>query len=50
MLFQSTWTHSPGAIDKTINQFMKTGGMPPENVEPISRYHNLDGAGGFAVL
>jgi hypothetical protein len=24
--------------------------MPPEGVELISRYHNLDGTGGFAIL
>ena len=50
MLFKLAWTHSPEARDKTIKQFMKTGGMPPENVVLISRYHNLDGTGGFAVL
>ena len=24
--------------------------MPPEGVELLSRYHNLDGTGGFAIL
>ena len=24
--------------------------MPPEGVELISRYHNVDGTGGFAIL
>ena len=50
MLFKLAWTHSPEARDRTIKQFMETGGMPPENVELISRYHNLDGTGGFAIL
>ena len=50
MLFKMAWTHSPEARDKTIKQFMKTGGMPPENVGLISRYHNIDGTGGFAIL
>jgi len=50
MLFKLAWTHSPEARDKTIEQFMKTGGMPPENIELLSRYHNLDGTGGFAIL
>ena len=50
MLFKLAWTHSREARDKTIKQFMETGGMPPENVELISRYHNLDGTGGFAVM
>jgi hypothetical protein len=29
---------------------METGGMPPEGVELLSRYHNVDGTGGFAIL
>lgn len=50
MLFKLAWTHTPEARDKTIKQFMATGGMPPEGVELLSRYHNLDGTGGFAIL
>jgi len=50
MLFKMAWTHSPEARDRTIKQFMETGGMPPENIELVSRYHNLDGTGGFAIL
>ena len=50
MLFKLAWTHTPEARDKTIKQFMATGGMPPEGVELFSRYHNLDGTGGFAIL
>ena len=36
--------------NETIKKFMETGGMPPEGVELLSRYHNLDGTGGFAIL
>ena len=50
MLFKMAWTHSPEARDRTIKQFMETGGMPPENIKLVSRYHNLDGTGGFAIL
>ena len=50
MLFKLAWTHSPEARDKTIKQFMETGGMPPDGIELKSRYHNLDGTGGFAIL
>ena len=50
MLFKLTWTHTPEARDTTIKQFMATGGMPPEGVSMLSRYHNLDGTGGFAIL
>ena len=50
MLFKLAWTHSPEARNETIKKFMETGGMPPEGVELLSRYHNLDGTGGFAIL
>tara|TARA_E500000178_G_C16970833_1_gene730854 strand:- start:303 stop:581 length:279 start_codon:yes stop_codon:yes gene_type:complete len=50
MLFKLTWTHTPEARDTTVKKFMATGGMPPEGVELISRYHNIDGTGGFAIL
>ena len=50
MLFKFAWTHTPEARDETVKKFMATGGMPPESVEFISRYHNLDGTGGFAII
>ena len=49
MLFTLAWTHSPQARNETITKFMATGGMPPEGVQMLSRYHNVDGSGGFAV-
>ena len=49
MLFRLAWTHTPEARDKTIEQFMNTGACPLR-VELVSRYHNLDGTGGFAIL
>jgi len=50
MLFKLAWTHTPQARNETIKKFMETGGMPPEGVEFISRYHNVDGTGGFAII
>ena len=50
MLFKLAWTHTPEARNETIKKFMETGWMPPEGVELISRYHNVDGTGGFAIL
>ncbi len=50
MLFQLAWMHTPEARDETVKKFMATGGMSPEGVELISRYHNLDGTGGGAIL
>ena len=49
MLFIFSWTHTPAARDVTIKQFMATGGMPPAGVDMLSRYHNLDGTGGFTI-
>ena len=49
MLFSFAWTHSPTARNETISKFMATGGMPPDNVKMVSRYHNIDGSGGFAI-
>ena len=49
MLFKFAWQHSTTARDTTIKKFMETGGMPPESVTMLSRYHNIDGSGGFAV-
>jgi hypothetical protein len=37
MLFKLTWIHSPEARDKTIKQFMETGGMAPDGIELKSR-------------
>ena len=50
MLFKFVQTHSQEARDKTIEQFVETGGMPPERVTMLSRYHNVDGTGGFAII
>ena len=50
MLFKLAWTHTQEARDTTVKKFMATGGMPPEGVSMLSRYHNLDGTGGFAIL
>ena len=49
MLFKFAWTHAPQARNETITKFMATGGMPPESVQMLSRYHNVDGSGGFAI-
>ena len=49
MLFTLGWTHTTHARNTVIKKFLETGGMPPEGVQMLSRYHNLDGSGGFAV-
>ena len=49
MLFKLAWTHCPEMRNTTIKRFMETGGMPPEGIAMLSRYHNVDGTGGFAI-
>ena len=49
MLFHFAQTHTTYARDTVIKKFLATGGMPPEGVQMLSRYHNVDGSGGFAI-
>ena len=49
MLFKLAWTHSTDMRNATIKRFMETGGMPPESIAMHSRYHHVDGTGGFAI-
>jgi hypothetical protein len=49
MLFHFARTHTTHARDTVIKKFLATGGMPPEGVQMLSRYHNVDGSGGFAI-
>ena len=50
MLFKFAWTHTPEARDGTVKKFMATGGMHPDDIEFISRYHNVDGTGGCVII
>ncbi len=50
MLFSVTWDIDPDEREETVEKFLETGGVPPKGVELISRYHNVDGSGGFAVV
>ena len=49
MLFTIGYTITPNARDASIKKFLQTGGMPPEGIQMLSRYHNVDGSGGIAV-
>ena len=49
MLFTVGYTITPNARDASIKKFLQTGGMPPEGIQMLSRYHNVDGSGGIAV-
>ncbi len=50
MLFKLARTLTPEARNTRVKQFMATGGMPPKRISMLSRYHNLDRTGGFAIL
>ena len=49
MLFIVGDTITPNARDASIKKFLQTGGMPPEGIQMLSRYHKIDGSGGIAV-
>jgi hypothetical protein len=49
MLFTVGYTITPNARDASIKKFLQTGGMPPEGIQMLCRYHNVDGSGGIAI-
>ena len=49
MKFMVLWTFKPSAAKDVIARFSETGGMPPEGVTMISRFHAISGNGGFAL-
>ena len=49
MLFMVIWTFKPSAAEDAIARFSETGGLPPDGVTMVSRYHVIGGNRGFAV-
>ena len=49
MLFTVGYTIKTNARNSSIRKFLQTGGMPPEGIQMLSRYHNVYGSGGIAV-
>jgi hypothetical protein len=45
-----TWRTRPGLYKKAFEQFMETGGVPPEGVKQVARYHVPGSVLGWHVL
>jgi hypothetical protein len=49
MKFMSTWTLLPGSVRTAAEQFLASGGVEPEGVKLLGRWHNVDCSGGFSL-
>ena len=49
MHYMTTWTFRPEHTKEAIDRFMETGGLPPEGVTMVSRWHDVGGTRGFAI-
>ncbi len=48
MKYISSWRIPPSSIDAAIEKFLATGGVPPEGVKMLGRWHGMNGQG-FAI-
>jgi hypothetical protein len=48
MKYISSWKLPPNLIDSAIEKFLKTGGVPPEGIKMLGRWHGMNGTG-FAI-
>ena len=49
MLFHITYEFPPDHRDAAQERFKQTGGLPPEDVKMIGRWHCAEGHSGFIV-
>jgi Protein of unknown function (DUF3303) len=49
MKFIVSWELPPPAFQAASDRFLKTGGLPPESLKLIGRWHGMSGRG-FAVV
>ncbi len=49
MKFIVRWEIPQNSRKAAIARFLETGGLPPEGVEMVSRWHSADGEFGFAI-
>ena len=49
MKYIVSWGLPPGTYDAAIARFLEAGGLPPEGVKMIGRWHGMSGMG-FAVV
>lgn len=45
MKFLVQWSLSPATFRATIGRFLEAGGLPPEGVRMIGRWHGMSGKG-----
>ena len=50
MFYSINWKIAPEMRNQVQSRFMETGGPSPEGMTMHSRYHYVDGSGGFAIL
>jgi hypothetical protein len=50
MKFIVQWNGQPSAQQSSMERFMKTGGLPPENVTMLGRWHAIGAFHGFAII
>ena len=49
MLFHITYEFGPGERDDAQSRFKNTGGLPPDGVEMLGRWHAAGGLHGFII-
>ncbi len=49
MKFIVSWAHPPATYHAAVDRFLEAGGLPPESVQLIGRWHGMSGRG-FAVV
>ena len=49
MLYAVHWSFESDNRDTVNARFMETGGMPPEGVKMVGRWHSIEGGNGFCI-
>jgi len=50
MLFVVSWSINPENRNKAIERFLRTGGVPPNGVKMLGRWHAVGSSSGMGVL
>jgi uncharacterized protein DUF3303 len=49
MKILTSWTVRPGAVREAVSRFLAGGGLPPEGVTLLGRWHKSDVSGGYTL-
>ena len=49
MLFHIKFKFSPEVRNATYDQFIETGGLPPEGARMVARYHDIPALEGYLI-